>query len=164
MEKIKQKVLKGTIKRKICDDRYISAYIVEEDSLNTKNKDVLMMASVGMHKVSFRVKEEEGQPKIHLHFHKQENLSKCTSICKEISQCTLTGKLDINKKQLNQENFSCAQCRTKDTPLWRKHNNEIVCNACGLYYRTHGGIGRPKKLFKFKSGEDKNDSSVADLV
>lgn len=41
----------------------------------------------------------------------------------------------------------CANCETKHTPLWRKCEGQIVCNACGIYYRTHG---KPRPCFAAK--------------
>ncbi|KAH9513666.1 hypothetical protein Btru_041744 [Bulinus truncatus] len=36
--------------------------------------------------------------------------------------------------------LSCANCHTSTTTLWRRSNEgEPVCNACGLYYKLHGG-------------------------
>jgi len=33
----------------------------------------------------------------------------------------------------------CYNCMTRDTPLWRRHKDKyLVCNACGLYFRSHG--------------------------
>lgn len=32
----------------------------------------------------------------------------------------------------------CAHCTSKSTPLWRKAEGRTVCNACGIYWRTHG--------------------------
>ncbi|KXS18568.1 iron transporter biosynthesis regulating transcription factor, partial [Gonapodya prolifera JEL478] len=33
----------------------------------------------------------------------------------------------------------CANCGTGDTPLWRRDGEAaLVCNACGLYSKTHG--------------------------
>ncbi|PJF16987.1 GATA-4/5/6 transcription factor [Paramicrosporidium saccamoebae] len=31
----------------------------------------------------------------------------------------------------------CANCGTSDTPLWRKVDNILCCNACALFYKTH---------------------------
>ena len=33
---------------------------------------------------------------------------------------------------------TCAHCRTTDTPLWRKVGEYVCCNACALFYKTHG--------------------------
>ncbi|KAJ7287172.1 hypothetical protein C8J57DRAFT_1283087 [Mycena rebaudengoi] len=33
----------------------------------------------------------------------------------------------------------CFNCQTTVTPFWRKGDkSQIVCNACGLYYKLHG--------------------------
>jgi Fe-S oxidoreductase len=35
--------------------------------------------------------------------------------------------------------LQCTNCNTKTTPLWRKSNNgDLLCNACGLFYKLHG--------------------------
>ncbi|KAK1350742.1 GATA zinc finger domain-containing protein [Hamiltosporidium tvaerminnensis] len=39
----------------------------------------------------------------------------------------------------------CANCQTKETSLWRRLNGEVVCNACGLYFKMHG-VRRPITL------------------
>ncbi|KAF9922966.1 putative electron transfer flavoprotein subunit [Modicella reniformis] len=41
---------------------------------------------------------------------------------------------------------TCNNCKTTLTPLWRKDDaGEILCNACGLYYKLHH-IHRPISL------------------
>ncbi|KAF9116302.1 putative electron transfer flavoprotein subunit [Mortierella sp. AM989] len=41
---------------------------------------------------------------------------------------------------------TCTNCKTTLTPLWRKDDaGEILCNACGLYYKLHH-IHRPISL------------------
>lgn len=41
---------------------------------------------------------------------------------------------------------TCSNCKTTLTPLWRKDDaGEILCNACGLYYKLHH-IHRPISL------------------
>ncbi|KAF9092873.1 putative electron transfer flavoprotein subunit [Mortierella sp. AD031] len=41
---------------------------------------------------------------------------------------------------------TCTNCRTTLTPLWRKDDaGEILCNACGLYYKLHH-VHRPISL------------------
>jgi uncharacterized protein YbaR (Trm112 family) len=33
---------------------------------------------------------------------------------------------------------ACANCRTTTTTAWRRNaEGQLVCNACGLYYRLH---------------------------
>lgn len=40
----------------------------------------------------------------------------------------------------------CANCKTSKTPFWRRSpNKEFLCNACGLYLRTHH-VNRPVDL------------------
>lgn len=35
--------------------------------------------------------------------------------------------------------LQCTNCNTRTTPLWRKSNNgDLLCNACGLFYKLHG--------------------------
>jgi GATA-binding protein len=38
----------------------------------------------------------------------------------------------------------CANCNTDKTPLWRKDkvSGLVMCNACGIYLKTHG-VNRP---------------------
>ena len=37
--------------------------------------------------------------------------------------------------------ISCSNCSTTSTPLWRRSSNgEVLCNACGLFYKLHGVI------------------------
>jgi hypothetical protein len=42
------------------------------------------------------------------------------------------------KKSLPEERPSCMNCSTLNTPLWRRTDDgRPLCNACGLYYKTH---------------------------
>lgn len=41
----------------------------------------------------------------------------------------------------------CAHCGTTNTSLWRRLDDVVVCNACGLYHRMHG-VKRPISLRK----------------
>lgn len=43
---------------------------------------------------------------------------------------------------------SCSNCHTTQTTLWRRSaKGDLVCNACGLYYRLHG-VPRPLAMKK----------------
>ncbi|KAI5186659.1 hypothetical protein NEHOM01_1612 [Nematocida homosporus] len=109
----------------------------------------LLSICLGVHQLFFSW--SIGEPRaIVLHMH-NKGAGKCTSICKEIGYCTPNNskKIERRKKDRNQV-FVCSQCGTTNTPLWRKYNLSIVCNACGLYSRTHGGVMRPSRLFKDK--------------
>ncbi|XP_066601370.1 uncharacterized protein [Prorops nasuta] len=58
---------------------------------------------------------------------------------------------DDQKQQFDQQgvnmakkvDMSCTNCGTMTTTIWRRNmKGEMVCNACGLYYKLHG-INRP---------------------
>ncbi|RLV93439.1 Nitrogen regulatory protein GLN3 [Spathaspora sp. JA1] len=65
--------------------------------------------------------------------------------------------------------LQCTNCQTKTTPLWRKANNgDLLCNACGLFYKLHGVL-RPlnstidiKEQKKSKKKINKNDQKISD--
>lgn len=47
--------------------------------------------------------------------------------------------LDLSHTQ--NKSISCTNCSTNSTPLWRRSSNgDILCNACGLFYKLHGVI------------------------
>lgn len=48
--------------------------------------------------------------------------------------------LKTKSSTMNAFHGVCCHCGTKDTPLWRKVNDTIVCNACGIYWKTHGKV------------------------
>ncbi|XP_065156984.1 uncharacterized protein [Atheta coriaria] len=42
--------------------------------------------------------------------------------------------------------LACTNCGTQTTTIWRRNvKNEMVCNACGLYYKLHG-VDRPHTM------------------
>ncbi|CEP13867.1 hypothetical protein [Parasitella parasitica] len=48
----------------------------------------------------------------------------------------------------------CSNCSTTSTPLWRRSaNDELLCNACGLYLKLHNAP-RPKYLKPQSSRKD----------
>ncbi|XP_043490143.1 transcription factor stalky-like [Polistes fuscatus] len=60
-------------------------------------------------------------------------------------------KVEDQKPQFDQQSGNitkksdmvCTNCGTMTTTIWRRNmKGEIVCNACGLYYKLHG-INRP---------------------
>eukprot|EP00127_Corallochytrium_limacisporum_P003125 Clim_evm54s146 gene=Clim_evmTU54s146 len=42
-------------------------------------------------------------------------------------------------RKATQEKLLCMNCKATTTPMWRRGpDNELLCNACGLYFKTHG--------------------------
>lgn len=42
--------------------------------------------------------------------------------------------------------MSCSNCGTLTTTIWRRNvRGEMVCNACGLYFKLHG-VNRPHSM------------------
>ncbi|KAH9385746.1 uncharacterized protein NEMAJ01_0642 [Nematocida major] len=133
-------------------ERYVSARetLPEYDS---EKVFMLMDVSTGMQNVRFYLHRGNGFSSVYLHLHQRNSLGKCTSICKKVSNCTLSSESCTKRKDEKCLKFSCSQCGTLKTPLWRKFEDTVVCNACGLYSRTHGGLSRPRRLFKGKDPE-----------
>ena len=54
----------------------------------------------------------------------------------------------------NKQGTACGNCHTTYTPLWRKDCNtgEILCNACGIYLKTHG---KPRALEGMMAGSQR---------
>lgn len=46
----------------------------------------------------------------------------------------------------SQKDLSCTNCGTTTTTIWRRNlRGEMVCNACGLYFKLHG-VNRPHTM------------------
>lgn len=59
------------------------------------------------------------------------------------SHSTITAQTNLIEP--NSKLISCTNCNTNTTPLWRRSSNgDVLCNACGLFYKLHGVI-RPVK-------------------
>ncbi|KAF7728131.1 hypothetical protein EC973_006646 [Apophysomyces ossiformis] len=60
----------------------------------------------------------------------------------------------INSSPAEDKVAICNNCQTTSTPLWRRSvNDELLCNACGLYYKLHNKH-RPKDLKQHSKTED----------
>ncbi|KAJ3154326.1 hypothetical protein HDU89_008394 [Geranomyces variabilis] len=54
---------------------------------------------------------------------------------------------------------TCKNCEATSTPLWRRSDrDELLCNACGLYYKLHG-THRPKSLRPATPGKNGDPAS-----
>ncbi|KAL1452415.1 hypothetical protein WDU94_006649 [Cyamophila willieti] len=75
--------------------------------------------------------------------------------------------------------LTCTNCNTKVTTIWRRYpSGEMVCNACGLYYRLHcrprpvsmrrdnihPRKRRPKKFFERKTPSAATNSEQIDVL
>ncbi|KAG5674570.1 hypothetical protein PVAND_004524 [Polypedilum vanderplanki] len=51
-----------------------------------------------------------------------------------------------NQANQQQKDLSCTNCGTTTTTIWRRNlRGEMVCNACGLYFKLHG-VNRPHTM------------------
>lgn len=137
------------------EEEYITAYsTINSFSAEEKRTIVLKSFTTGRQLVQFILYKNADSQKIFVHLH-NKNTNACTNACREISQCTQGSPFGMKKKSEKYLNLECTHCGTSETPLWRKCGGNIVCNACGLYSRTHGGLSRPEKLSKrHKKGEE----------
>ncbi|KAK3927880.1 GATA-binding factor A [Frankliniella fusca] len=54
-----------------------------------------------------------------------------------------SGAVKSGKLAARRVDLSCTNCGTMTTTIWRRNPlGEMVCNACGLYYKLHG-VNRP---------------------
>lgn len=76
--------------------------------------------------------------------------SKAVNLRAYIVDCS-SFQVDDQKQQFDQQSsnaakkvdMSCTNCGTMTTTIWRRNmKGEMVCNACGLYYKLHG-VNRP---------------------
>lgn len=63
----------------------------------------------------------------------------------QLHQLSGKGNNDNNQNP-NQKDMSCTNCGTLTTTIWRRNvRGEMVCNACGLYFKLHG-VNRPHSM------------------
>ncbi|KAI8394037.1 uncharacterized protein BYT42DRAFT_609796 [Radiomyces spectabilis] len=58
----------------------------------------------------------------------------------------------------------CSNCGATSTPLWRRSaDDDLLCNACGLYQKLHNAP-RPKTLKPHNARKEARDDEAAQLV
>lgn len=58
----------------------------------------------------------------------------------------LMKKAKDSKTDIKRTDLSCSNCGTGTTTIWRRNAlGEMVCNACGLYFKLHG-VNRPMNM------------------
>lgn len=58
----------------------------------------------------------------------------------------LIKKAKDSKSDIKRTDLSCTNCGTCTTTIWRRNAlGEMVCNACGLYFKLHG-VNRPMNM------------------
>ncbi|OAD00519.1 GATA-type zinc finger transcription factor, partial [Mucor lusitanicus CBS 277.49] len=58
----------------------------------------------------------------------------------------------------------CTNCGATSTPLWRRSaEDELLCNACGLYQKLHNAP-RPKTLKPHNARKEARDDEASQLV
>lgn len=68
-----------------------------------------------------------------------------------------TQKIHVNTTPSEGKRPICSNCETTSTPLWRRSaNDELLCNACGLYAKLHNAP-RPKH---FKSAPQSSAEGI----
>ncbi|KIM82030.1 hypothetical protein PILCRDRAFT_88827 [Piloderma croceum F 1598] len=73
-------------------------------------------------------------------------------------ETALQRQAGASKAPLIEGKAECSNCGTTHTPLWRRGlNDELNCNACGLYYKLHKHP-RPKRV-RSTHGEDRTQTA-----
>lgn len=90
------------------------------------------------------------------------SLSTSAPLLKRLNSASLKRRLTINSTT-PKKILQCTNCETKTTPLWRKSNNgDLLCNACGLFYKLHGVL-RPLNN-RNKAGSSSSGLSSAEVA
>ncbi|RXG72201.1 Protein tramtrack, beta isoform [Armadillidium vulgare] len=126
------------------NEQYLNAEFSQNYSFNTSYEREESTECFS-NSISSRRNVFESQPMINPHdLYSQNKFSVPSSLSKDIpattSHAAVSSKLMPYAK--------CSNCLTNNTKLWRRSmKGEIVCNACGLYYKLHG-VNRPSHLFR----------------
>ncbi|XP_035777933.1 uncharacterized protein LOC118459027 isoform X2 [Anopheles albimanus] len=64
-----------------------------------------------------------------------------------LPKATAASSPQLTQQQNSQQkDMSCTNCGTTTTTIWRRNiRGEMVCNACGLYFKLHG-VNRPHTM------------------
>lgn len=65
---------------------------------------------------------------------------------KQAAQVVATNNNKNQNNTQSSKDMSCTNCGTTTTTIWRRNvKGEMVCNACGLYFKLHG-VNRPHTM------------------
>ncbi|KAK9720532.1 hypothetical protein K7432_004112 [Basidiobolus ranarum] len=80
---------------------------------------------------------------VHLHTPKIQD----TPLPSQMSPLSSGSSSSSGNSSINHESkLDCKNCGVTSTPLWRRSaNDELLCNACGLYLKLHN-MARPKTM------------------
>ncbi|GAA5808974.1 hypothetical protein MFLAVUS_002374 [Mucor flavus] len=85
------------------------------------------------------------------------------------STCSLYSAFPPAKSHQANNTTKCTNCRTTNTPLWRRNpQGQPLCNACGLFLKLHGTV-RPLSLKtdvikkRNRSGSQKDTAGSTDV-
>ncbi|XP_055371343.1 uncharacterized protein LOC129605536 isoform X2 [Condylostylus longicornis] len=71
---------------------------------------------------------------------------KAMSITSELVTKNKQSRACLPANACSAKDMTCANCGTLTTTIWRRNiRGEMVCNACGLYYKLHG-VDRPHSM------------------
>jgi len=71
---------------------------------------------------------------------------KAMSITSELVTKNKQSRACLPANTCSTKDMACANCGTLTTTIWRRNvRGEMVCNACGLYYKVHG-VDRPHSM------------------
>ncbi|EHY65940.1 hypothetical protein NEAUS04_2348 [Nematocida ausubeli] len=70
--------------------------------------------------------------------------------------------MQTRRVSIHESQKVCGFCQTRETSLWRRIGDIVVCNACGLYYRIHGKI-REKTITRGRKAKNLSEDKIKDL-
>lgn len=113
-----------------------SIKVINDNKTNKRNKEIIELRNYKFNKIPEIIK----RCKVYFYnyFYNDGLYLKNT--------CDKNKEIKSNKIiKVKDKNYSCAHCNAVNTPLWRHLEKDKLCNACWLYYKSHG-TKRPNKL------------------